>query len=121
MIEATEKPGKDFSIPRRILYIDSEGWFITASDQYGRNGHLWKTIATFNTYRDRPLPDARVAIYPYKRMFQLAMVHYGIQSGSSSVVYMPGRDTPDRECWYIDLGAVDKSFFAPQAMKHAAH
>ncbi len=71
VIEADAKPGRDATIPKRIFYIDSEGWFITASDQYDRDGKLWKTIATFNTYRDRPVPDARVAIYPYKRMFQL--------------------------------------------------
>ena len=51
-------------IPKRVLYIDSEGWFITASDQYDNEGKLWKTIATFNTYGDRPVRDAKVAIYP---------------------------------------------------------
>ena len=80
----------DLSIPKRILYIDSEGWFVTASDQYDRDGKLWKTLALFNTYRDRPVPDARVAIYPYKRMFQLGLVDEDLQTGTSSVVYMPG-------------------------------
>ncbi len=121
IIEATEKPGRDFSIPRRVFYIDSEGWFITASDQYDRSGNLWKTIATFNTYRDRPVPDARIAIYPYKRLFQLAMVDYDVQSGASSVMYMPGRDSAERECWYIDMGLVDKSFFTPLTLRNAGH
>jgi hypothetical protein len=81
MLEATARPltwsqkiGSDGTIiPKRVLYIDyieSEGWFVTASDQYNSPGQLWKTIATFNAYRDRPVPDAKVAIYPYKRMFQ---------------------------------------------------
>ena len=74
VIEAIAKPGRDLTIPKRIFYIDSEGWFITASDQYDREGKLWKTIATFNTYRDRPVPDAKIAIYPYKRIFQLGLV-----------------------------------------------
>jgi len=120
-IEATAKPGHDVSIPRRILYIDSEGWFITASDQYDRDGKLWKTLVAFNTYRDRPVPDAKVAIYPYKRMFQLGLVDYDAQLGYSSVIYMPGRETPERECWYIDMGTVDNAFFSPETMRNAGH
>ena len=92
VIEATAKPGHDLSIPKRVLYIDSEGWFITASDQYDREGKLWKTLVAFNTYRDRPVPDAKVAIYPYKRMFQLGLVDADVQLGYSSVIYMPGRE-----------------------------
>jgi hypothetical protein len=121
VVEATAKPGRDLTIPKRIFYIDSEGWFITASDQYDRDGKLWKTIATFNTYRDRPVPDARVAIYPYKRMFQLGLVDEDLDTGASSVVYMPGTDAPDRECWYIDMGVVDNSFLAPQALEREGH
>ena len=121
VIEAVSKPGHDMTIPKRIFYIDAEGWFITASDQYDRQGKLWKTLATFNTYRDRPVPDARIAIYPYKRMFQLGLVDEDLDTGFSSVVYMPGPTAPDRECWYIDMGTVDNSFFAPQALEREGH
>jgi uncharacterized protein DUF1329 len=120
-IEADAKPGNNFSIPKRILYIDSEGWFITASDQYDRAGQLWKTIVAFNTYRDRPVPDARVAIYPYKRIFQLGLVDEDLTTRASSVAYMPGPTAPDRECWYIDMGVVNNAFFVPQAMVNAGH
>jgi len=66
VIEATAKPaswtqkiGNDgLTIPKRIIYLDSEGWFITGSDQYDRDTTLWKTIATFSTYRGHPIPDA---------------------------------------------------------------
>ena len=121
VIQADAKPGIDATIPKRIFYIDSEGWFITASDQYDRSGKLWKTIATFNTYRDRPVPDAKVAVYPYKRIFQLGLVDEDLNTGFSSVVYMPGPTAPDRECWYIDMGTVDNSFLAPQALERAGH
>jgi hypothetical protein len=30
--------------------------------------------------------------------------------------YLPGIETPERECWYINMGAVDKAFFTTQAM-----
>ncbi len=120
-IEANMKPGRDLTIPKRILYIDSEGWFVTASDQYDRDGKLWKTIATFNAYRDRPVPDARVAIYPYKRMFQVGLVDADLQQNYSSIIYMPGREAQERECWYIDMGTVDNSFFRPETMSNAGH
>jgi hypothetical protein len=120
-IEATAKPGHNITIPKRVLYIDSEGWFITASDQYDRDGKLWKTLVAFNTYRDRPVPDAKIAIYPYKRIFQLGLVDADVQLGYSSVIYMPGRESQERECWYIDMGTVDNSFFSPEALKNAGH
>jgi hypothetical protein len=121
VVEADAKPGSDLSIPKRVLYLDAEGWFITASDQYDRDGKLWKTIATFQTYRDRPVPDAKVAIYPYKRMFQLGLVDQDLQTGYSSVVYMPGQTAQERECWYIDMGTIDNSFFSTSMLQNAGH
>jgi hypothetical protein len=109
------------SIPKRVLYIDAEGWFITASDQYDRDGKLWKTIATFNAYRDRPVPDARVAIYPYKRMFQTALVDENVQDGFSTVLSTPAPHSDERECWYINMGTVGRSFFTPDAMARSGH
>ena len=121
IIEANQKGGHGFSIPKRIFYIDSEGWLITASDQYGVDGKLWKTLVLYNTYRDRPVPDAQVAIYPYKRIFQLGLVDANVQSGASTVVFMPGRHSPERECWYIDMGSVDQAFFNPDKLEATGH
>jgi hypothetical protein len=121
VVEATAKPGTNFSISKRTLYIDAEGWFITASDQYDREGKLWKTLAAYNTYRDRPVPDAKVAVYPYKRIFQLGLVVEDLDTKMSSVAFMPGANAPDRECWYIDMGAVDNAFFTPTALQNAGH
>jgi len=124
VIEATAKPssplGGSVIIPTRILYIDSEGWFITASDQFDRQGQLWKTIVTFNTYRDRPVPDAKVAIWPFKRMFETALVDEDVTNGFSTVIYSPGPDSHD-DGWYINMGAVDKTFFTPEKMVQAGH
>jgi hypothetical protein len=121
VVEATAKSGTNFSISKRTLYIDSEGWFITASDQYDRQGGLWKTIVAYNTYRDRPVPDAKVAVYPYKRIFQLGLVDEDLTTQQSSIAFMPGPTAPDRECWYIDMGVVDNAFFTPQALQNAGH
>ena len=86
-----------------------------------REGKLWKTLATFNTYRDLPVPDARVAIYPYKRMFQLGLADEDIEQNASSVIYMPAPTAPERECWYIDMGVVDNSFLSPESITNAGH
>ncbi len=121
LVEADAKPGSNFSISKRILYIDAEGWFITASDQYDRQGGLWKTLVAYNTYRDKPVPDAKVAVYPYKRIFQLGMVDEDLTNHMSTIAYMPGPTAPDRECWYIDMGVVDNAFFTPEALENAGH
>jgi len=125
VIEADAKQtsilGGGLSIPKRIFYIDSEGWFITASDQYDRDGKLWKTIATFNAYRDRPVPDARVAIWPFKRMFQTALVDEDIGTGFSTVALSPGFETAEHESWYINMGIATDNFFNPATMANAAH
>jgi hypothetical protein len=129
VIEATAKPqswhqklgSSGVLIPKRVLYIDAEGWFLTASDQYDDEGKLWKTIATFNTYSDRPVRDAKVAIYPFKRMFQTALVDEDIKDGFSSVVYMPGHESDDHESWYINMGIVTKAFLDPHQMQNFAH
>jgi hypothetical protein len=31
-----------------------------------------------------------------------------------------GQNTPERECWYINMGAVDRSFFTTEAIVRAA-
>ena len=105
----TQKLGSDGTlIPKRILYIDSEGWFVTASDQYDRRGSLWKTIATFNAYRDRTGSDAKLVVYPWKRTLQTAMVDEDIQNGFSSVMYTPGPESGGAEGWRVNTGTVSK-------------
>ncbi|HUA35346.1 MAG TPA: DUF1329 domain-containing protein [Candidatus Binataceae bacterium] len=122
IIEADAKPRSPLSdqviVPRRILYIDSEGWFITASDLFHPNGELWKTIATFHAYRDRSTPYARVAVWPYKRMFQTAMVDEDVTTGFSTTVYSPST-SGNSECWYINSGVVDKDFFTPARLEES--
>ena len=123
VIEATAKPrsvGGSVIIPRRIFYIDSEGWFITASDQFDKQGRLWKTLVTFHAYRDRAVPDATVAIWPFKRMFETALVDEDLTDGFSTVIYSPGPIRHD-DGLYVNTGAVDRTFCTPQKMVQAGH
>jgi hypothetical protein len=110
------------SIPTRILFVDSEGWFITASDQYDRDNRLWKTLVNFTTYDDRAAPGARVAVYPYKRFFQVGMIDADLESGYTSVASMPGTSNANGpDSWYINMGAVDNSFFTTANLEVASN
>jgi uncharacterized protein DUF1329 len=105
---------------RTILYIDGEIWFDPYIDTYDSRGQLWQNHIYWLTYRDRPVPDARVAIYPFKREFVIGAASTDVQSGLSQMCYLPGKQTPERECWYINMGAVGRDFFTTQAMVRAA-
>ena len=106
---------------RTVVYMDSEVWFEPYIDTYDRRGELWRSHIYWLAYRDRPVPDARVAIYPFKRSFVVGAVSTDVQSGEATMCYLPGRETPERECWYINMGAVNKDFFTTDAMVRAAN
>ena len=56
---------------------------------------------------------------PYGAEFVLGGVSTDVQSGLSTMCYAPGIETPERECWYINMGAVDRDFFDPNSMVRA--
>jgi len=121
-VEATPRPGHINAIDARtMIYLDSEMWFEPFIDTYDRSGQLFRTHIYWLAYRDRPVPDAKVAIYPFKREFVVGAVSTDVQSGQATMCYLPGIETPERECWYINMGAVDKSFFTTDAMVRAAN
>jgi hypothetical protein len=105
---------------RTIIYLDSEMWFEPYIDTYDRAGKLFRNHIYWLATRDRPVPDAKVAIYPFKRSFVVGAVSTDVQSGLGTMCYLPGIETPERECWYINMGAVDKTFFTTDAMVRAA-
>src|SRR5271156_1944974 len=123
IVEAT--PRRDFSNPsaldkKTVVYLDSEVWFEPYIDTYDQSGQLWRTHIYWLAYRDRPVPDARVAIYPFKREFVVGAASIDTQGNFSTMCYLPGRNTPEHECWYINQGAVDKEFFTVRAMEAAS-
>jgi len=121
IVEATPRPRIVHPIDSRtVLYEDAEIWFNPYIDTYDQGGRLFRTHIYWVAYRDRPVPDARVAIYPFKRLFVVAAVSTDVQSGQATVAYLPGMETPERECWYINMGAVDKSFFTTDALVRSA-
>jgi len=122
MVEARPRPDRASGALhlKTILYVDSEMWFEPYIDKYDRRGELWQGQIYWLAYRDRPVPDARVAIYPFKRLFVVAAVSTDVQSGQATPCYLPGAETPERECWYINMGAVDKAFFSNASIVKAA-
>jgi len=122
VLEVTPRPGHVNAIDSKsMIYLDSEMWFEPYIDTYDRAGRLFRTHIYWLAYRDRPVPDARVAIYPFKRGFVVAAVSTDVQSGQATMCYLPGIETPEKECWYINMGAVDRSFFTTDAMVRAAN
>jgi len=101
---------------KTVIYMDSEMWFEPYIDTYDRRGEIWRNHIYWLAYRDRPVPDAKVAIYPFKREFVVGAASTDVQSTQATMCYLPGIETPERECWYINMGAVDKAFFTTEAM-----
>ncbi len=121
VLQATPRKGKVNALDSRtLIYLDSEMWFEPYIDTYDRAGHLFRNHIYFVATRDRPVPDAKVAIYPFKRSFVVGAVSTDVQTGLGTMCYLPGIETPERECWYINMGAVDKTFFTTDAMVRAA-
>jgi hypothetical protein len=105
---------------KTIVYMDAEMWFEPYIDTYDQAGTLFRSHIYWLATRDRPVPDAKVAIYPFKRSFVVGAVSTDVQSGLATMCYLPGMETPERECWYINMGAVDKASFTTDAMVRAA-
>jgi hypothetical protein len=106
---------------KTVVFLDSEAWTVPYVDKYDWKGRLFNNVIYWMTYRDRPVPDAKVAIYPFKRQFEVGAVATDISSGLATPCYRPGVETPERETWYINMGAVEKEFFTTQALTKSAH
>jgi len=119
------KPRRDMSNPGALdsltdVFVDAELAYEPYIDTYDQKGHLWRAHIYWLAYRDRPVPDARVAIYPFKREFIVGSASIDTQGNYSSMCYLPGQHTPEHECWYINMGAVDKDFCSVKAMVASA-
>jgi len=106
---------------KTLIYMDSEMWFEPYVDEYDQQGRLWLNHIWWTAHRDRPVPDAKIAVYPFKRSFVTGGVSTDVQSGLATMCYLPGLETPERECWYINMGAVDRTNFTTDAMVRAAN
>ena len=105
---------------KHLVYIDSEADVVVYHDMYDRRGELMVNFCNWLTYRDRPVPDAKVAIYPFKRVFQVNGTSTNVQNGMSSFCDLPTPGAPEKECWYINMGAVTPADFTTDAVVKSA-
>jgi uncharacterized protein DUF1329 len=101
---------------KHIVYIDAEADVVLSHDMYDRRGELMVNFTNWLTYRDRPVPDAKIAIYPFKRLFQVNGTSTNVQTGLSSFCDLPTPNATERECWYINMGSVNRADFTTGAM-----
>jgi hypothetical protein len=121
VVEGQPRPGRFNSIyQREILYLDSEADFVMSDDMYDRSGQLLNNYTSWMHYADRSQPGARIAIYPFKREFQVGSSTVNVQGGLATVCYHPSRDAPSPDSWFINMGSVDREWFTPEAMARAA-
>jgi len=119
VVEATPRAGVSGNAlhSRTIMYMDGEVWWMPMIDNYDRKGILWENYVYFLAYRDRPVPDARVAIYPFKRAFVVGAASTDVQSGQTSMCYLPSPHAPEKECWYISMGALTNADMRPEELQ----
>jgi hypothetical protein len=101
---------------KTVMYMDSEIWWMPMLDNYDRKGQLWENYVYWLAYRDRPVPDAKIAIYPFKRAFVVGAASTDTQSGQTSMCYLPSPNAPEKECWYISMGAVTNADITPESL-----
>jgi hypothetical protein len=105
---------------KEVLYIDTEADFVMSNDMYDRSGELFNNYTSWMHYADRAQPDARIAIYPFKREFQVGSSTVNVQSGFSTVCYHPSQNAPSHDSWFINMGSVDRDWFTAEQMARAA-
>ncbi len=121
IIEGIPRPGKFVSLyDHEVMYIDSEADFVMSNDMYDRSGQLFNNYTSWMTYADRAQPDAKIAIYPFKREFQSGSSTVNVQSGFATVCYHPSPNAPSHDSWFINMGSVDKDWFTFDQMARAA-
>jgi len=128
IVEARPRWGQAHGAPntlesRNVLYFDSEMLYPFIIDSYNRAGELWRAIVNYGSWRDRSTPQARVAIYPFKRELIPGNVFMDILGGFSTAFAGPTRDAASSsryDSWYINMGAVDKFFFTTESLARMA-
>ena len=95
VVSATPRPGynKGSLDKESVGYIDTESWVEPYVDTYDQSGKLWRVHIFWSTFRDRPVPDARIAVYPFKRQFILGAAAIDVQGNFSTMCYLPGQHT----------------------------
>ena len=122
IIEGRPRAGRFNSLyDHEVLYLDSEADFVMSNDMYDRSGQLFNNYTSWMHYADRAEPDARIAIYPFKREFQVGSSTINLQSGFChrllpSIARTHRRAIHGSSTWARSIA----SWFTPDQMARAA-
>jgi len=112
------KPRYNNLYSHEIIYLDSEADFPMVVDMYDRKDEVYINYTSWMNYADRAQPESKIAIYPFKREFQVGSSSSDVK-GTASVCYHPSPEAPSKESWFINMGAIDRTWFDPTAMERA--
>jgi hypothetical protein len=90
-VEATPRPSRlrQALQAKSVIYVNSETWFAPYVDTYSRDSQLFQNVLFWLAYRDRAVPEARVAIYPFRRQFVVGAARTDLQTGFATMCYLP--------------------------------
>ena len=101
---------------KTVAYQDREIWWMQMLDDYDVRSRLRENDLYWLAYRDRPVPDAKIAIYPFKRAFEVGVAFTNTQSEQTSPCYLPSPNAREKECWYISIGALTNADITPESL-----
>ena len=93
-----------------VGYVAGEPFpMIDANDPHAGDKVMWDEV-----FRPISSDDS------FKREFQVGSSTVNLQSGFATVCYHPSPSAPSPDSWFINMGAIDRNWFTPEAMARAA-
>ena len=102
IIEGTPKASQ-YAFSKRVIFMDTETFFIVYSDLYDRRGELWKVVIQNIRTDKRPNPAVNYE-YPLPRMFIYGFTMVDMQMEHGTRVAIPGMAFQNEPGWYVDVG-----------------
>jgi len=115
----------NYAYSKRVIYVDSEVYYIPYSDLYDSNGELWKVVVQSIRTDKKPNPNTDLE-YPEERMFVYAFSVLDMQLLHGTRAAIPGMAFPDEAGWYIDIGfdnenSVEESWWTIAGLLSGGH
>ena len=105
---------------KRVIYVDSETWFAPYVDTYSRDGQLFQECPLLAGLSRPGGPGSARRHLSFPAVNSWSAQRVRPANGFATMCYLPGIETPERECWYVNMGTVTRDFFTTRAMSNAA-
>ena len=96
----------NYAYSKRVIFMDSETFFIVYADMYDQAGELWKTVIQSIRTSKRPNPKVDYE-YPEERMFVYAFTVLDMQLLHGTRAAIPGMQFPEEPGGFSDIGFND--------------